>query len=438
MEKLFAFSLYGNNSIYINGSINNAKLIPELFGTEWKVRFYTRDVSEDTIQKLKKLNAEVIDMTNSDIKNGRLFRFLAIKQNNLVMVRDCDSIVTVREKMMVNEFINSGKKLHIIRDHPNHKEHMMACSFGFNKSGVEMKDIIYKSGLKDNLNYIMDQVFLAKFIYPSYKSMMLIHDNFNHYYRERSEIILKYPRVINHIGQRVIDNVHEDTSRLEEFKGYVKFAKNNFKSMHELMEYFCNYLSISRSLKRKYIFDKFYVKDEMVLLDDYILIKELYRYTFIVRSCDVKEELVISKDALGVPALKLSDIIKFDEIKENELISFDIDILNDSDYDPFTLYNVIQLNDDLNYRFEEYIVKNNIDKYNTVILHEKLEAQLPEAINYDTLFNDFSDEKNLNELLRLFSGIFRIHVKPNNLVCHFSKRYWHQWDDEFKIVNHIN
>jgi hypothetical protein len=157
--------------------------------------------------------------------------------------------------------------------------------------------------------------------------------------------------------------------------------------MYELMEYFCNYLSISRSLKRKYIFDKFYVNDEMVLLDDYILIKELYRYTFIVRSCDVKEELVISKDALGVPAIKLSDIIKFDEIKENELISFDIDILNDSDYDPFTLYNVIQLNDDLNYRFEEYIVKNNIDKYNTIILHEKLEAQMPEAINYAILFS---------------------------------------------------
>lgn len=438
MEKLFAFSLYGNNPIYVNGSINNAKLIPELFGSEWKVRFYVRDVTLETIDSLKKYNAEVIDMTKSDIKNGRLFRFLSIKKDNLVMIRDCDSIVTVREKMMVNEFLNSGKQLHIIRDHPNHKEHMMACSFGFNKSGIDMSELIYKSGLKDNTNYIMDQVFLAKHVYPLFKKMMLIHDNFNHYYREKDEIIIKYPRVINHIGQRIVDDVHEDTTRLNEFNGYVKFSKNNFESITELFEYFCNYLSISRSLKRKYVFDKFYINNEMVFLDDYILIKELFRYTFIQRSCDVKEEFVISKEELGVPVIKLSDIIKFDEIKEKELINFDIDILNDTDYDPFTLYNVIQLNDDINYRIEEYIVKNNIDKYNTIISHEKLETNIDNMIYYDDLYKDFSEENKLNEIVKLFSGIFRIHIKPNNLIVQFSKRFWHNWDGDFKVINQIN
>ena len=53
---------------------------------------------------------------------------------------------------------------------------------------------------------------------------------------------------------------------------------------------------------------------------------------------------------------------------------------------------------------------------------------------YKDLFNDFSEYKIMNEFVRLYSGMFRIHIKPFELIYHFSKRYWHYWDEEFKII----
>jgi hypothetical protein len=437
MEKIFSFSLYGNKQIYIEGAINNAKQIPKIFGNDWIIRFYIKDVKVEIIDKLKSLKCEIIDMTNSYIKNGMFFRFLSIKKNNIVMIRDCDSCVSYREKMMVNDFLNSKKKLHIIRDHPNHKEHIIGCSFGFNNSDINMEEIIKSTELKNVDQYNIDQLFLAKFIYPLYKNNMLIHDNFNNFYREKDELIIKYPRKIYHVGCRIYNpekNITEDMIRLNEFNNYIKFSKNNFKSMYELIEYFLHYLSISRMMKRIYIFNEFYINDELVLLDDYILMKELNRYTYISRKNDITNEILISSEINDKKIIKLSELLKIDNINNKELINIDIEILNDLDYDSFSLYNVLQLNDEINYQIEEYLVKKNIDKYNTIIVNEEKSIDNPSIIKYNDIFNDFTNDKNTNDLIKLFSGMFRIHISPNKLVINFSKRYWHHWDEEFKFM----
>jgi len=441
MEKIISFSLYGNSPIYTNGSIQNAKLIPTIYGNDWKVRFYIKDVLNETVQILRELNCEIIDMNNSNITNGRMHRFLAIKKDNLVLIRDCDSVITYREKMMVDQFINSKKRLHVIRDHPNHKEHIMAGMYAFNQSNIDMEELINKSELKNNSNYMSDQLFLAQSIYPLYTGNILIHDNFNKFYREKNEIVLKWPRQINHIGQRITNEIGEDTIRLNEFKGYVKFKKNKFKTVKEMMEYFSNYLSISKVLKRKYIVSELYVNDELIILDDYIVIKELFRYTFIVTKYESEDEFIISEEDMGCEIIKLSDIQKIEEFKDKDVLCFDIDVKNDSQYDSFTLHNVIQLNDEINYKIDEYIEKNKIDLYDSVIYYEdaidtfkNLKEQFPSVYMYKDLFNDFSEYKIINDFVKLYAGMFRIHIKPFELIHHFSKRYWHHWDDEFKMI----
>ena len=44
-------------------------------------------------------------------------------------------------------------------------------------------------------------------------------------------------------------------------------------------------------------------------------------------------------------------------------------IQNDCPYDEFTLYNVVQLNSDIIYRIDEYILRKNLDKHDTIIDH---------------------------------------------------------------------
>ena len=445
MEKIISFSLYGNLPTYINGAINNLNLIPIIYGNDWKVRFYIRDVIKETIDLLKEFNCEIIDMNNSDIKNSMMECFTAIKKNNIVLIRDCNNIVTYREKMMVDQFINSKKRMHIIRDHPNHKEHIMGGMYGFNCCEIDMNNLINKSELKNNSNYMSDQLFLYELIYPLFKGDMLIHDNFNNFYRERNELVLKWPRQINHIGQKITNGISDDNTRLNEFKGYIKFTKNKFKTVKEMMEYFCNYLSISAILKRKYILSELYVNDEIVILDDYIIIKELFRYTFIVTKYESDDEFIISNKDIGCEIIKLSDVQKIEELKNKDVLCFDIDIQNDIQYDSFTLYNVIQLTDEINYKIEEYIVRNKLDLYNGIVYYDSnsqddldtynnLKKQFSSVYMYKDLFNDFSQYKMINEFVKLYSGMFRIHIKPFELIHHFSKRYWHHYDDDFKMI----
>lgn len=440
MEKIFSFSLYGNDSIYNLGAINNAIKIREIFGEDWIIRFYVRNVNSMILDKLIELGCQVIDMNDSNIKDGKFFRFLAIKKDNIVFLRDCDSVVSYREKMMMTDFLNSNKKLHIIRDHPNHKEHIMAGLFGFNCSGISnIEEIINNSNLKDLNQYNVDQFFLSKFIYPKYKNNMLIHDSFNHYYRELDEIILRYPKQITHLGQRMHDDMTEDVKRLKEFEGYIIFNKNQFDSVYELIEHFLNYLSISRVMKRKLVFKEYFVKDKLFLLDDFFDMKELFRYTFIQREKDpeIKEEYYIP-NIEGV--IKLSELKDVDELKYKQVLGVGTETLiyNDCPYDEFTLYNVMQLNNDIMYRIDEYILRKNLDKYDTVVAHSDInitdKSISKNIILYNDIFNDFSDDTNVNELIRLFSGIFRIHIKPNKIVQHFSKRYWHPWDEDFTVL----
>jgi hypothetical protein len=449
MNKIISMTLYGNNPIYTNGSIENAKLIPKIFGNEWEIRFYTRHVDPSVIQQLKELNCNVIDMQNNAIKNGRLLRFLAIKENNIVLVRDCDSIVSYREKMMVLEFLNSKKKLHIIRDHPNHKEYIMAGMFAFNNSGIDMTKIIYESRIKDNLHYIMDQVFLAKYIYPLFKGNMLIHDNFNKFYEERDEIVLKYPRVLNHIGQRMIPQNEtnlllqtEDTIRLSHFKGFIKFTKTNFESVYEFINYFMNCLKVSRILKRTLIINNYRIKNNRFKLSDYILIDELLRYTNITTIEILNTvDITISSKELDTNEIKLSLLLKMDNLSNYELLNVDINIIPDQEIDEFTLYNVIQLKDELNYGMEEYIIRKNYDLYTTVICHDnetyiRLESNkdMYIIIKYEELYDDYSSNKIMNEFLRLFSGIFRIHIKPSLIIEKISNRYWNHLDNNFQKI----
>jgi hypothetical protein len=376
------------------------------------------------------------DNPNNQMKDYKFFRFLAVKRDNIVFFRDCDSIVSYREKIMINQFISSDKKLHIIRDHPNHKEHIMAGLFGFNKCGIPnnlMIELINQSNLKDINKYNVDQLFLAKFIYPLFKKDMLIHDNFNNFYREKDEITLKYPRCTRHLGQVIHEySITDDEKRNKLYKGYIMFNKTRFSTMYELIKTFLHYLSVSRYLKRTLIFMEFYVHAEKVLLEDYFILDEINRYTLFRRSYNISE---FNDSIMHISENKYTSYLE-DITTELLIINKDniVKHQNDADVDDFTLHNVIQLNDRLNYKVEEYILENNLDKYNTIINHQDLSVNLENVIYVNNLY-DSMDENNLTkEILRLFSGIYRIHVSPNDLVQKFSKRYWHHWDEDFKVV----
>ena len=117
MKKVVSFSVYGNKSCYQVGAIMNivevARLLPD-----WKCRFYTTD-DASFCNQLEFLGAEVVRM--DDWPRGNMFwRFLAVDDADICIVRDTDSVVSERETECIKEWFKSDCQWHVMRDHPSH------------------------------------------------------------------------------------------------------------------------------------------------------------------------------------------------------------------------------------------------------------------------------------------------------------------------------
>lgn len=171
MVKIVSTSAYGNNDRYIIGAKRQYELSKEFY-PNWEFRLYTDDAS-----KFKELtDANIIEVT--DNSHGVFWRFLPLFENdsNIVIVRDSDGRITIREQKAVQEWLDSNKQFHIFRDHEAHYEFpIIACAFG-NKGKLSedilhiMKAYMYKTNF-----YTNDQIFLREYVFPTIKNNLMLH-----------------------------------------------------------------------------------------------------------------------------------------------------------------------------------------------------------------------------------------------------------------------
>ena len=180
MKKIISFSLWGDNPTYTQGAIRNAELAKEIY-PDWVCRYYIgRSTPQQTIDTLSSFdNTEVIVMDVDGDWTGMFWRFYPAGEQDVdvVIIRDCDSRLNNREKEAVNEWLNSDKGFHIMRDHPYHKTEILGGMWG-SKKGVtpNIKQQI-ESYIKGDF-WQVDQNFLRDIIYPIVKNNSLVHDEF--------------------------------------------------------------------------------------------------------------------------------------------------------------------------------------------------------------------------------------------------------------------
>lgn len=169
--KIFSLSVYGNNPRYIVGAKRQIELAKEFY-PDFTVRLYTDNVRNYEPQP----NVEIIH--RREHPNGVFWRFepLFESEENIVIVRDSDGRITVREQMAVAEWLNSSEKFHTFRDHEAHYEFpVIACAFGYKgKLSEELRQEMYKF-FSNPFYYTNDQVYLRDFIFPSVKDSAMIH-----------------------------------------------------------------------------------------------------------------------------------------------------------------------------------------------------------------------------------------------------------------------
>lgn len=214
--KIITFSLWGNNPTYNIGAIKNAELAQQFY-PDFQCWFYIHKetVPIETICKLEKMsNVKIMPKTGDlSIVKPMMWRFEAIDDPTveIMMSRDTDTRILFREKIAVDEWLNSDKLFHIMRDHPHHNNVILGGMFGTRKlpnlpNWKEKMDEIVQKGYR---NY--DQDFLRDIIYPIIKNNSVIHASFHRYENHCNFFPINYDNDYNFVGQYV----YADESRSE-------------------------------------------------------------------------------------------------------------------------------------------------------------------------------------------------------------------------------
>jgi hypothetical protein len=180
-----SFSLWGENPIYNVGIIKNAELM-EKYYPNWKmVVFFDDSVPKDTIEELQKRSVETKLFSDKSIY-GMFWRFFAVDLTDCeyAIFRDADSRLSLRESLAVDEWIKSGKSLHVMRDHPYHRIPagnnqlgILGGMWGIKSKILPLTEMINKFSKSKEHNYGNDQTFL-RMVYSALEYDKITHDDF--------------------------------------------------------------------------------------------------------------------------------------------------------------------------------------------------------------------------------------------------------------------
>lgn len=182
---------------------------------DWVCRFYVdSSVPDEVIEQLKANGAEIVEVKPEEGMTGGIagmfWRFLVADDETVdrFIVRDVDSRLNMREKAAIDEWIKSGKKIHSLRDHPNHNYIFNGGMWGGVKGAIkDMRGKIQEWKRKKSLtNYIDDMHFLNSMVYPEIQNDFLAHDSY-HCKRYANSMSFPTPRLgYEHVGQVFDEN----------------------------------------------------------------------------------------------------------------------------------------------------------------------------------------------------------------------------------------
>lgn len=177
MKKLIAYTLYGEDPKYVEGMVKNVKSKDDFY-PDWQIIVYHDDSLQNSIIDFLKSNDVILrDFTDSGMFAAS-WRFCAFDEPDTerIIVRDSDSRFTNREAEAVKDWEDSGKHLHVMRDHPHHGYSIMGGMWGIKCGlGFSMKEVImaYQGGRQNNITdrntwLQTDQKFLRDGIYKAF------------------------------------------------------------------------------------------------------------------------------------------------------------------------------------------------------------------------------------------------------------------------------
>ena len=181
LKKIISFSLWGQDLKYLVGAVKNCDLAKSIY-PGWICRFYiAQSVPQSFVTQIsQRNNTEIVMMPEWGDWKALYWRFRAAddKDVDVVISRDTDSRLNKREAEAVNQWIESNKSFHIMRDHPYHRFLVLGGMWGAKKHTFENLGSLIDS-FQTSDAYGTDYDFWQKVGLKSIsEDQIMIHDEF--------------------------------------------------------------------------------------------------------------------------------------------------------------------------------------------------------------------------------------------------------------------
>lgn len=175
-KRLISYCLFGDDAVYVGGILRNLREAEVLY-PDWQVIvFVDGSVAMEVRGRICAAGGKVVEAGSGLPLTVERFLPALDEGVDLLLVRDADSSLTPREVDAVDEWIESGKSWHVMRDHPHHQAAVMGGMWGCRGGSFE--------GLTDALmeyefsgNYGEDQEFLEECVWRANQAEALVHDS---------------------------------------------------------------------------------------------------------------------------------------------------------------------------------------------------------------------------------------------------------------------
>jgi hypothetical protein len=208
--KVISFSLWGDQPKYTKGAIKNAELALDVY-PDWRLWFYIHEpsVPKEIITQLKEFpNVDIIILTDLTLAMSQRFRAIDHPSVDIMISRDCDSQLGVREALAVEEWLSSDKSLHVMRDHPHHGSatghRIMGGMFGMKRVGYWPGwDKILAGYISQHGRWGLDQDILQNVVYPMFSKYndILVHASFNKFEPHAKDFPSEFDSEYHFVGE---------------------------------------------------------------------------------------------------------------------------------------------------------------------------------------------------------------------------------------------
>lgn len=181
---VFSFCIYGNQQKYCRGLVENLKLIQKFYPTYGVRIYYHHDVPEEYLETYRQFpNVELREMSTPNMVE----RFFVLEDDenvDVVIIRDADSRIHMRDRYCIDHFISSKFLCHTIRDHHLHHSPIMGGLWGIKRGflGDATLRQLYTSYIssshsfpQSSSQYGHDMFFLRFCVYPRVLSSFVVY-----------------------------------------------------------------------------------------------------------------------------------------------------------------------------------------------------------------------------------------------------------------------